>query len=194
MSRLTRKSAQWLLGAVLAPGTLTWMGLTTGTTIFDVTLIAATLLCSLVAGFLLSFAIVAMPGLKKLDDAQFLRAFQEIDLVIQKRQPLFMTLWTGSVLSLVVAAGMGMSRLDGLGLMLIVGAALIYLLGVQFPTLAVNVPLNNRLQTLRVDTLHTTEHRDARESFEDRWNRWNAFRTAAASLTSLLLIVALLRL
>ncbi len=51
--------------------------------IFQIALIAATFLCSLVAGFLLAFAIVAMPGIGSLSDREFIRAFQVMDRVIQ---------------------------------------------------------------------------------------------------------------
>jgi hypothetical protein len=41
--------------------------------IFQITLILATFLCSLVAGFLFAFAIVAMPGIRSLNDREFIR-------------------------------------------------------------------------------------------------------------------------
>ena len=46
---------------------------------FIATLIIATLLCSLVAGFLFAFKIVVMPGIHKLNDRDFIHAFQEMD-------------------------------------------------------------------------------------------------------------------
>src|SRR5262245_31693339 len=58
-------------------------------TVFEVFLILATVLCSLVAGFLFAFATVVMPGIKSLDDGSFIRAFQAIDGVIQKGAPRF---------------------------------------------------------------------------------------------------------
>lgn len=57
--------------------------------IFQISLGLATLLCSLVAGFLFSFAIVVMPGISDLNDREFLRAFQVMDRVIQNNQPVF---------------------------------------------------------------------------------------------------------
>ena len=44
--------------------------------IFQVTLIVATFLCTLVAGFVFAFAVVVMPGIRTLGDCEFLRAFQ----------------------------------------------------------------------------------------------------------------------
>ena len=78
--------------------------------------------------------------------------------------------------------------------MLIICAALVYMLGVQLPTFTINVPLNNKLQTLEVDAMNETTQKAARKNFERRWNRWNAIRTAFASLTSTQLILLLFRL
>ena len=55
--------------------------------IFELSLILSALLCSLVTGFILIFAIVVMPGISKFEDKEFLRAFQQIDGVIQNNQP-----------------------------------------------------------------------------------------------------------
>lgn len=152
--------------------------------LFQWALFAAALLCSLVAGFLFAFAVVVMPGIGKLDDAGFLRAFQAIDGVIQKGQPLFGLVWLGSVVAMLVAAVMGVWALGGVDRVMIILAAGIYLLGVQAPTFLVNLPLNNRVQRLDV----------TRKEFEPRWNRWNVARTACASLASGLLVLLLLRL
>lgn len=48
-------------------------------TFFHIALIAATFLCSLVAGFLFAFAVVVMPGMRSLDDGEFIGAFRAID-------------------------------------------------------------------------------------------------------------------
>lgn len=57
--------------------------------IFHLALTLAPFLCSLVAEFLFAFAIVAMPGIRTLNDGEFIRAFQAMDLVIQNNQPIF---------------------------------------------------------------------------------------------------------
>jgi uncharacterized membrane protein len=161
-------------------------------TTYQVVYAAATLLCSLVAGFLLAFAAVVMPGLRNLDDAGFIRAFQQIDGVIQNNQPLFVIMWVGSVVTLIAAAVAGIWALDGVDRLLVIAAALVYLLGVQLPTAAINIPLNNRLKKLDSAALNDAL-RQAREAFEPRWNRWNVFRTVCASLTVIMLVLGLLR-
>ncbi len=152
-------------------------------TVLELVLIAAALLCALVAGFLFAFAVVVMPGIAKLDDAGFLRAFQAIDGVIQKGQPLFGVVWLGSVIAVLAAAFLASSALAGVDLAMVIAAAMVWVLGVQVPTFTVNIPLNNRVQRLDI----------ARAEFEPRWNRWNAFRTGCATLATVLLLLVLIR-
>jgi uncharacterized membrane protein len=159
--------------------------------IFEIALILATFLSSLVAGLLFVFAIVVMPGIKRLNDREFIRAFQVMDGVIQNNQPLFILVWAGSVVTLVTSAVFGLGQLDGLGRLLIIFAALAYILGVQLPTITINIPLNNRLQAVDVDAVNERTQETAREAFESRWNLWNSIRTAIASLVSVLLIILL---
>lgn len=117
---------------------------------FPVVLILAAFLCSLVAGFLFAFAVVVMPGIGRLADREFIRAFQVIDGVIQRNQPVFMLVWVGSVIALIGAAVMGFGQMEASGWLLIL-CAVVYLAGVQLPTFI--IPLNNRLQALDVDAM-----------------------------------------
>jgi uncharacterized membrane protein len=94
----------------------------------------------------------------------------------------------------IAAAALGLWSVGGLDRMLVVVAALIYVLGVQMPTGMVNIPMNSRIQRLDVPTMTDARRRDQRERFERRWNQWNAFRTFAALFVTALLLVVLLRL
>ena len=161
------------------------------TTIFPLILIVATLLSALVAGLLFTFAIVAMPGIKKLNDGEFIRAFQVIDGVIQNNQPLFMLVWVGSVVTMLTTAVLSFNQLSGAKLMLMIVATAVYLFGVQLPTALINVPLNNQLQRIQVDQISEQAHKNARMDFEPRWNQWNRIRTVFASLASAMLLVLL---
>ena len=159
--------------------------------VFLIALILATFLSSLVAGLLFAFAIVTMPGIRSLNDREFIRAFQVIDRVIQNNQPIFMLVWVGSIVALVASVVLGIGQLDGAGRLLIIFAALVYILGVQLPTVTINIPLNNKLQTLDVDAMNETTKKTARKGFEPLWNRWSSIRAAFASLASALLIIQL---
>lgn len=154
----------------------------------------ALLLCSLVAGFLFAFAVVVMPGLESLDDAAYLRAFQVVDGVIQGNAPLFMLVWVGSIVATVAAMSMGWQTLTGVERVLVLAVGVLWLGGVQLPTMAVNVPLNGRVQALEVDALDAGALREARAAFAPRWNRWNRVRTVLAGLTVVGMLLLLTRL
>lgn len=160
-------------------------------TVLPLLLVSSALLCSLVAGFLFAFAVVIMPGIGNLGDREFVRAFQEIDGVIQRGQPLFGLVWLGSAVALVAGLVLGVGQLAGLERILLVTAAVMYLLGVQAPTLMVNVPLNNAIQSLKIAEAGEAALRSARETFEARWNFWNAIRTVMATLAVAALLVLL---
>jgi len=157
--------------------------------VLQVPLLLATLLCTLVAGFVLLFAIVVMPGIGTLPNDEFLRSFQVIDKVIQNNQPLFVFIWIGSIAALVAATALSVWQLEGLGPTLMLIAVTSYLAGTQLPTFTINIPLNNRVQSLELETLDETSLANERQYFESRWNRWNVIRTASACLTSVLLLV-----
>lgn len=150
-------------------------------------LATATLLVSLVAGFLFAFAVVVMPGIRELEDGEFIRVFQRIDGVIQAGDLLFGLVFVGSILALIGAAVLAALDLDGPRTGLLFVAVVVYLAGVIAPTGLINVPLNNQLQRLDVDALDAAHRGAAREAFEPLWNRWNRIRTALACLSAALL-------
>jgi uncharacterized membrane protein len=148
----------------------------------------------LVAGFLFAFALVVMPGIKNLGDKEFIRTFQVVDRVIQNNQPIFILVWVGSIVVLTATNVFGIGELAGADLLLLIFATLVYFLGVQMPTVIINIPLNNKLQNVDVDTISETALKSNREDFEARWNRWNSIRAVLSSLVSALLIILLIRL
>ena len=162
--------------------------------LFQIALLLSALLCSLVAGIVLTFAIVVMPGIRSMGDRDYLMAFKVMDRVIQNNQPVFMLVWVGSALLLLATTVWGFWRLEGLDRILLVVAGVIYIFGVQVPTGTINVPINNRLQAQDLDTSSETELRALAETYETRWLRWNTIRTIAAIASTVLLLVLLNRL
>ena len=152
------------------------------------------LFCSLVAGLVLTFAIVVMPGIKTLGDLDFLRSFKAMDRVIQNNHPIFMLVWIGSAVVLVASTVLGIWRLEGLDRILLIVACVIYIFGVQVPTVTINIPLNDQLQSLDLDAMPNPEVLATAENFGSRWLRWNTIRTVVATLTTVLLLVLLVRL
>jgi len=158
-----------------------------------VTLMLTIMLCSLVAGLLFGFAIVVMPGIAKLTDKEYLLAFKHMDGIIQNNQPPFILVWAGSILSIIITLILGMMDLSGTQIYLLVFASILYLFGVQLPTFRFNIPLNNSLQNLDIESLEESEATSFRVNFEIPWNRWNKIRTVNAILAASMLLLLLIR-
>ena len=144
---------------------------------FVFALVLAIVLCALVSGLLFGFAVVVMPGIAKLPNKDFLLAFKNMDGIIQNKQPLFMLVWVGSILSVLVSMILGTIDLSGQETLLLWMGGGWYLLGVQLPTVAFNIPLNDTIQTLEINKLNELELASSRANFEAKWNRWNMIRT-----------------
>ena len=127
------------------------------------------MLCSLVAGLLFGFAIVVMPGIAKLTDKDYLLAFKHMDGIIQNNQPLFILVWAGSILSVIITLNLGIMNLSGTQIYLLIFASILYLFGVQLPTFRFNIPLNNSIQHLDIESLEESEATSSRVDFEIPW-------------------------
>ena len=157
----------------------------------DILLILSILLCGLVTGFIFTYAIVVMPGLSKLKDKEFIRAFQVTDEIIQNNQPIFMLIWVGSiisVLSLIISSVIIIGISESL-LTIIIGT--IYLFGVQGVTIGIHLPLNNQIQKVNTEELDDQKLHEERLIFERKWNFFNNIRTIIAFFITLMFIVIL---
>ncbi|MDJ0835174.1 MAG: DUF1772 domain-containing protein [Acidobacteriota bacterium] len=162
-------------------------------TMFDFFLLTATLLCSLVAGFVLAFSVVVMPGIQSLNNRAYLEAFKVMDNVIQNNHPVFVIVWLGSVVALLITTVMSTWHLEGLSRILIVISSCIYVFGVQLPTFTINIPLNNTLK--RLDLAHADQQAldDLSKQFDTRWIPSNTLRTVLAIVTVILLLVVIIK-
>ena len=159
--------------------------------VLDILLIFSILSCSLVGGFIFTYAIVVMPGLSKLNDKDFLRAFQVTDAVIQNKQPLFISTWIGSIIAMLttILVSLVSFGLPETWLILLIGVA--YLLGVQGITIAIHIPLNNHIQKVKIEELNDETLANERLKFETRWNFFNYIRTSIAIFVSVIMLILL---
>ena len=156
-------------------------------------LMLSIMLCSLVAGLLFAFAVVVMPGIAKLDDKEYLLAFKHMDGIIQDNHPLFILVWAGSILSVIITLIIGIMNLSGGEIYLLGFASALYLFGVQLPTFRFNIPLNNSLQKMDIAALEESEAALSRAGFEIPWNRWNRIRTINSIIAVSMLLFLLTR-
>ena len=159
--------------------------------ILDISLIFSILTCSLVTGFIFTYAVVVMPGLSKLNDKEFIRAFQVTDGIIQNNQPLFMLIWVGSIIAILSSILIAIIFFGISETWLIILVGVVYLLGVQGITISIHIPLNNHLQQVNIDELNAERLSEERIKFESKWNNFNIIRTIIAFSVSVILLLIL---
>ena len=143
----------------------------------SVALIAATMTVGLMAGVFALYTNAIMPGLRRTDDRTFIGAFQSIDKAIVN--PLFMAGFFGALLFTGLAAGLHLGA--GRPVLPWIASAFVLYLAAVVITLAVNVPLNDRLKAAgspdRIADLAAVRKRFN----EARWSAWNAVRTLTST-------------
>eukprot|EP00757_Euglenozoa_sp_SAG-D1_P015803 gene15803-664_t len=137
-----------------------------------------------------------MPGFSKLDDGGFLKAFQVVDGIIQKNQPIFVLIWVGSVPVTLVTLVLGFVEYfqkDSFGVhrIVILAVAIVAYWMTQIATATKNIPLNNRVKTLCISSMDDDTKKKERDRFEGPWNFWNNLRTAVMGVASLCLLAIL---
>ena len=154
-------------------------------------LLISTLLCALVTGFAFTYAVIVMPGLAKLSDKEFIRAFQVTDAVIQNNQPIFMIVWIGSMISVIGTMSTAFITPYSIQTALVIIASFLYLAGVQGLTVFVHLPLNKRIQGVNGADMDASVLREQRMLFEARWTRFNRIRTLIALVVIVSFMIAL---
>jgi uncharacterized membrane protein len=133
-----------------------------------------------------------MPGFSKLNDKDFIRAFQVTDNIIQNNQPLFMLIWIGSILSVISTIVFSIFNINADYSIFIIATGFFYLIGVQGLTISIHIPLNNKIQKIDVDKEDELKLNEVRKEFEIKWNYYNRIRTVVAfTVTTLLMLILL---
>lgn len=153
--------------------------------------IIAVLLTGLAAGLFYSYACSVTGGLGKLSDREYLWAFQSIDNVILNAW--FFTSFMGTLVVLPLVTWWSYHMGDSFSFWLLLGATIVYVIGVFGVTIVGNVPLNNMLKDFDVNSATPQALFAMRERFESPWNKLNLIRTIAAILSFLLAILSLLK-
>lgn len=153
-----------------------------------IVLVFTTLSSGLIAGLFYSWSISVTPGLAKINDQNYLQAFQSMNRAILN--PVFFIFFMGLVILLVLLSYIYYSSPASQQFYLILSATILYLTGVMAVTIFGNVPMNNTLEALQIDSM-SPEHMEAfRRGFEKKWNKLNTIRTFFSSFSFILLITA----
>ena len=156
--------------------------------ILDISLFFSILLSALVTGFILTYAIVIMPGLSNLDDKEFIKAFQVTDGIIQNDQPIFILIWIGSIVSVLSTIITSILCLGILDAWLIIFVSVVYLLLVQGITILIHLPLNKSIQNIDINSSNFQTLSKERIAFEKKWNYFNNIRTVVAFIVVLIFL------
>lgn len=156
--------------------------------ILDISLFFSILLSALVTGFILTYAIVIMPGLSNLDDKEFIKAFQVTDGIIQNDQPIFIVIWIGSIVSVLSTIITSILCLGILDAWLIIFVSVVYLLLVQGITILIHLPLNKSIQNIDINSSNFQTLSKERIAFEKKWNYFNNIRTVVAFIVVLIFL------
>ena len=159
--------------------------------ILDISLFFSILLSALVTGFILTYAIVIMPGLSNLDDKEFIKAFQVTDGIIQNNQPIFILIWIGSIVSVLSTIITSILSLGILDAWLIIFVGVVYLLVVQGITISIHLPLNKSIQNIDINSSNSETLSKMRKTFETKWNYFNNVRTVVAFFVVLIFLLIL---
>ncbi|MEE8379786.1 MAG: anthrone oxygenase family protein [Gammaproteobacteria bacterium] len=148
-------------------------------------LILAILGSGLMAGLFCSFSNFIMKALSTISAPEGIVAMQSINLIIVR--PAFLVVFFGTGVASVAAVVMGWQEFGtGTRTWGIIGGA-VYILGCLGVTVAINVPLNNKLAEVKPDS---EEGARMWEIYLLRWTWWNHIRSLATMASTVFLIVA----
>ena len=148
-------------------------------------LIITTTITGLMAGLFYAWSVSVTPGISRLDDREYLLAFQGMNRAIIN--PLFVICFLGAAVMLPVATFMHNGQPN---FWLLTGATVFYLGGVIAVTFIGNIPLNNALDRLNISSATAEELATFRAQFENRWNTLNHVRSLANTVALVLAILA----
>ncbi|MDL5514285.1 DUF1772 domain-containing protein [Arenibacter sp. M-2] len=144
-------------------------------------------LTGLSAGLCFTWTNAITPGIGRLDDQGYLMSFQQMNRTIIN--PLFFLVFFGpSLLGFISLYWLKGSPATLMWLLILAMAT--YFLGVVLVTIFGNVPLNEMLDKVDLNTASSEELGQLRESFEIKWNRLHLIRTISSIISFLILLMA----
>ena len=152
--------------------------------------IVLVLLTGLSAGLCFTWSNAITPGIGRLDDFGYLRAFQQMNRSIIN--PLFILVFFGpfflGLINLYLFKDASSSMI-----WLLIFAMAFYFFGVLLVTIFGNVPLNDLLDKTDLTKASLEDLKSLRNRFEKKWNRLHLIRTVTSIASFLMLIISLLQ-
>ncbi|PQB05868.1 DUF1772 domain-containing protein [Aureitalea marina] len=152
-------------------------------------LIVTLLTTGLTAGLCFTWGNAVTPGIGKLGTLAYLQSFQEMNRSILN--PVFFIVFLGPVVLNIANLIVFRSAAKPV-LFLLIGAAIVYFIGLFLVTVLGNVPLNEILDKTDLLSASTEELVQLRERFEKPWNSFHNIRSWSSLTSFLLLAITLL--
>ncbi|MGB5942078.1 MAG: DUF1772 domain-containing protein [Leeuwenhoekiella sp.] len=149
-------------------------------------LIISILFTGLTAGLCFTWSNAVTPGIGRLDDLNFLQSFQLMNRAIIN--PIFLVVFFSPAVLLFVNA-LQFKTANQSAFVPFLLAAILFFIGIGLITIFKNVPLNELLDHIPLQTATKEELADIRKTFEHPWNRWHMVRTACSFASFVLLLI-----
>jgi len=153
----------------------------------SIILFLAILTTALSAGLFYAWQVSVIPGLKNIPSKSYLEVMQSINRAILN--PGFFIIFFGSLILMILSVYFQYKVNINIGFWLITGGTICYALGTFGVTVLGNVPMNEALDIIHIDTLSWEELENTRLSFEKRWNQLHTVRTIFSVLAFVLLLL-----
>ena len=153
----------------------------------SIILVLAGILTALVTGLYFGYSVSVNGGLHRLNDSEYVKAMQSINVVIQN--PIFFVSFIGPLLLLPLATFLQRDA-NSIKFPLLLASSVLYIAGSFGLTMVANVPINQRLAKLDVTNASGNEIAQARAGFEKPWNRLHTIRTLASIAATVPIFVA----
>jgi uncharacterized membrane protein len=149
--------------------------------------VLAALGSGLVAGIFFAFSAFVMIALGRLPAENGIAAMQSINVAVLN--PVFFAAFFGTAALALVLAIAALIDWSQPGAAYLLAGSLLYLIGTIFVTIACNVPLNNKLASVKPNS---GEGKSVWAHYLSSWTAWNHVRTAASLAAAALFIIVLL--
>ena len=157
-------------------------------TLFFLLMQLSILAYALVAGVFLAFSDFIMRSLAITGGTGGVEAMQVINREVFRW--IFMTLFLGMAAVSAIIVVYAWTSLSGPVSVIILSAAVIYLVGCFGVTVFFNVPMNEALAGMELSSSSTKDY--WLQTYVPRWTFWNSVRTGASAVSSALLLLGLL--
>ena len=144
------------------------------------------LLNALSVGFFFAWSVSVILGTQKVSDYTYLESMQSINREILN--PAFFIVFFGSLITLIINTCLQFNNKPVFWLVL--ASTIIYLIGTFGVTAFGNVPLNNELDTLNINSIILKELENFRTYYESTWNHYHSIRTISGMISFILLLIS----